>query len=57
VSQTPHVETLVRRHAAFEADIAEELKRPAPDADRIRDLKREKLRLKDAIAIKSKAHA
>jgi len=42
--------SLVRRHAAIEADLASELKRPLPDVMRVKRLKQQKLRLKDALA-------
>ncbi len=38
------------RHAALEAELADELKRPAPDAVKVAKIKREKLRIKEAIA-------
>lgn len=41
---------LEQRHAALDAALAEELARPAPNLDAVRDLKRRKLALKDEIA-------
>ncbi|MDT7934359.1 MAG: DUF465 domain-containing protein [Sphingomonadaceae bacterium] len=45
-----HRETLSARHAALERRIAAEAQRPNPDTILLRELKREKLRLKDALA-------
>jgi hypothetical protein len=47
-----HIATLAQKHAALEARLGEEHARPAPDTAALRTLKREKLRLKDAIAAK-----
>jgi hypothetical protein len=41
---------LCSRHAAFEAEIQDEMKRPQPDALRVRELKKQKLRIKEEIA-------
>ncbi len=41
---------LQSRHAALEGELADELKRPAPDAVKVAKIKREKLRIKEAIA-------
>jgi hypothetical protein len=46
-----HPPTLARRHAAIDADVKSELKRPMPDFMRVRRLKQQKLRIKDALAI------
>lgn len=45
-----HVESLKAKHAGIEARLHDELARPAPDDTTIRRLKREKLRIKEAIA-------
>ena len=45
-----HRDQLVARHAKLDHSLAAELKRPVPDSARLRALKREKLKLKDAIA-------
>jgi len=45
----PHLEMLRDKHARLEQIISEEYARPHPDTARLHELKREKLRLKDAI--------
>ena len=45
-----HSASLARRHAAIEADLDAELKRPQPDFIRTKRLKQLKLRLKDKLA-------
>jgi hypothetical protein len=47
--QTAHLDALVQKHAGIEARISEENHRPHPDDVVIARLKKEKLRLKDAI--------
>ncbi|WP_133366575.1 YdcH family protein [Qipengyuania sediminis] len=47
---TPHVDALTTKHAGLDARLAEELARPAPDASRIQDIKKQKLRIKEEIA-------
>jgi hypothetical protein len=44
------IEALKSKHAALEAQISEEEKRPSPDDVRIHELKREKLKIKDELA-------
>jgi hypothetical protein len=44
-----HLETLRARHADLEAAVRQEIARPLPDEQRLTDLKRQKLRLKDMI--------
>ncbi|MEN8198159.1 MAG: YdcH family protein [Pseudomonadota bacterium] len=44
------MESLRHRHAALEAQIEEEFKRPAPDTESVSLWKREKLRIKDELA-------
>ena len=44
------VETLKTEHAHLEVRLDEEAHRPLPDEGRIREIKREKLRIKDQIA-------
>ena len=46
----PHLESLKIKHADLEAKIADEESRPHPDDDIIHDLKKQKLRIKDALA-------
>ena len=45
-----HVEELASQHAALHAKIDREEQRPHPDDDLLHQLKKEKLRLKDALA-------
>ncbi|GAM97006.1 hypothetical protein U91I_00627 [alpha proteobacterium U9-1i] len=45
-----HPASLARRHAAIEADLALELKRPLPDFMRVKRLKQQKLQIKDELA-------
>lgn len=44
-----HLESLNARHARLEAKLAAESRRPLPDAVELTKLKREKLRLKEAL--------
>ena len=43
------VDTLKTKHAKLEARLNEETHRPMPDAEAIKEIKREKLRIKDQI--------
>ena len=45
-----HPSSLKRRHAAIEADLDSELKRPLPDFVRVKRLKQLKLGIKDKLA-------
>jgi len=45
-----HPSSLERRHAAIEADLDSELKRPLPDFMRVKRLKQLKLQIKDKLA-------
>ncbi|MEL7445747.1 MAG: DUF465 domain-containing protein [Pseudomonadota bacterium] len=45
-----HVSALETKHAGLEAQLREELNRPAPDAAAIQAIKKRKLRLKEEIA-------
>lgn len=45
-----HPPSLIRRHAAIEADIDLELKRPSPNLMRVKRLKQQKLWIKDRLA-------
>jgi hypothetical protein len=45
-----HVESLSSRHARLEAALAAEARRPMPDSSVLGRLKREKLRVKEAIS-------
>ncbi len=51
-----HREQLLARHARLDDSLANELKRPVPDATRLRHLKSQKLKLKDEISRESTAH-
>ena len=45
------------RHQSLERAIQDELARPAADADRLKDLKRQKLRLKEEMeTLRSRVH-
>lgn len=44
------IDSLKAKHAALEAAIHEEETRPLPDATRLHELKRQKLKIKDEIA-------
>lgn len=48
--ETSHVSALQTRHAGLERRLAEELARPAPDGAMVMELKRRKLRVKEALA-------
>jgi len=49
MSVMDHVETLKAKHADLDHTILEEENRPCPDETRIKELKRQKLRIKDEI--------
>ena len=44
-----HLATLNARHAALEASVTAEIRRPMPDQTLLAQLKREKLKLKEAM--------
>ncbi len=46
---TAHLNSLTARHAALDATLSSETQRPLPDQVRITRLKREKLKVKEAI--------
>ncbi len=46
----PHLEALASRKQMIEGRIADEMRRPVPDAGTLMRLKREKLRIKDELA-------
>ncbi|MEK9662022.1 MAG: YdcH family protein [Alphaproteobacteria bacterium] len=50
MTQTASVETLKSQHAILEAKLDEEEHRPLPDEGVNKEIKREKLRIKDQIA-------
>ena len=45
-----HINALQSKHAGLDAQLRAEMARPAPDAAMIQHLKKQKLRLKEAIA-------
>lgn len=49
MSVDSHVNSLSEKHIGLEAAIAEELQRPCPDSDRISEMKKEKLLIKDEL--------
>jgi hypothetical protein len=49
--ESSHVNALQEKHAGIEARLREELNRPSPDSAKIQDLKKQKLRIKEAIAL------
>jgi hypothetical protein len=51
MSLQDQIETLRARHRNLEEQIDHEVARPLPDANTITDLKRQKLRIKDEIAL------
>jgi uncharacterized protein len=47
----PHSIALEAKHAGLDRMIADEARRPAPDAARIAQLKKEKLKIKDVLKL------
>lgn len=45
-----HISALQSKHAGLERRITEELARPSPNADVVKELKRRKLRIKEELA-------
>ena len=45
-----HIQTLRTKHAKLDSAISREVSRPLPDAFKLNEMKREKLRIKDSIA-------
>ena len=48
--QSSHVDSLRSKHAGLDAQLRQEQARPAPDIAMIQQLKKQKLKLKEAIA-------
>ena len=48
--ESSHVAALQAKHEGLEQRIREELNRPAPDSSMIQSLKKQKLRIKEAIS-------
>lgn len=51
MSLSDRIETLRTRHRTIEEQIDQEVSRPLPNLDMVGDLKRQKLRIKDEIAL------
>jgi len=49
--ESTHITALQTKHAGIDQQLRDEQARPAPDAARVQQLKREKLRIKEAIAL------
>jgi len=47
--ETAHSSALTAKHAGIEAKIADEIRRPAPDMTLVARLKKQKLKLKEAL--------
>ena len=47
---SPHTSALETKHAGLDARLREEMGRPVPDAGKVQQLKREKLRIKEQLA-------
>ena len=47
---TSHVNALQTKHAGLDAQLRDEMARPAPDAAMIQSIKKQKLKLKEEIA-------
>lgn len=45
-----HIEALQSKHAGLDAQLREEMNRPAPDAAMIQQLKKQKLQIKQELA-------
>lgn len=49
--ESPHVNALQAKHEGLERQLREEMNRPSPDSAMIQALKKQKLRLKQEIAL------
>ena len=49
MSLQDRVESLKARHAQLELQIADEVRRPAPNPQNVNDMKRKKLKIKDEL--------
>lgn len=49
--ESSHVTALQAKHAGIELRLREEMSRPSPDSATIQDLKKQKLRIKEEIAL------
>lgn len=50
MASSTHVSALQTKHAGLDAQLREEMNRPAPDTATIQSLKRQKLRIKEELA-------
>jgi hypothetical protein len=48
--ETSHIASLQAKHAGLEAQLRDELSRPAPDDGILQTLKKQKLRIKEVLA-------
>jgi hypothetical protein len=49
--EASHIQSLETKHAGLDRRIEEEISRPAPDTVLIAQLKKEKLKIKDALSL------
>lgn len=49
--ESSHVTALQAKHDGLDRRLRDEMNRPSPDSAKIQDLKKQKLRLKEAIAL------
>jgi len=49
--ESSHVSALQMKHEGIDRKLRDEMNRPAPDAVKIQDLKKQKLRIKEAIQL------
>jgi hypothetical protein len=49
--ESSHVSALQMKHEGLEKRLREEMGRPAPDLAKVQDLKKQKLRIKEAITL------
>ncbi len=49
--ETSHTQALQQKHEGLDRRLREEMNRPAPDSAKIQAIKKEKLRVKQAIAL------
>ena len=48
--ESSHVQALQSKHAGLEAQLRQEMSRPAPDTAMVQELKRRKLKIKEELA-------
>ena len=49
--ESSHVTALQAKHEGLDRRLRDELSRPAPDSAKIQDLKKQKLKIKEALAL------